>query len=159
MTKTHISTTLFFTLAFFAASSLTTSAQTLPAKVKSYLDKSYSGWKMTGSNRNCSDTKRYIATGDFNGDTKTDYAVKFVRGRKGYVLGFVAQGTHFKAHILENTSATDIKSIVLSVSRKGEEYYVTDDGSTRRLPKDAPYTVPCESDAVNYYFYRNGKFQ
>ena len=146
----------------FIVASQTTSAQTLPAKVKSYLDKNYSGWKMSGNDRNCAETKRFVATGDFNGDKKTDYAVKFVKGRTGYILAFVSQRTDYKAHVLESAPASEMKFTVLDVERKGKKYPIGGDIPDLiygKLPNDAPYTIPCESDAVAFYVYKNGRFQ
>jgi len=91
----------------FVEISQTTSAQTLPAKAKSYLDKNYSGWKMTGFDKACpSETKRYITEGDFNGDKKRDYAVKFSKGKSGYIIAFIAEGTDYKAHVLRTIVRT-----------------------------------------------------
>ena len=137
-------------------------AQTLPAKVKNYLDKNYSGWKMSGNDRICSETKRFVATGDFNGDKKTDYAVKFVKGRTGYILAFVFQKTDYKAHVLESAPASEMKSTILDVERKGKKYPIGGDFPDSiygKLPNDAPYTIACQSDAVMFYVYKNGRFQ
>lgn len=153
---------LLFGLMFLALSSQIISAQALPVKVKSYLDKNYPGWKLRGNDKNCLETKRFVATGDFNGDKKTDYAVKFVKGRSGYILAFVSQKTDYKAHVLESSSASELKFIVLNVERKGSKYPIGGDIPDYiygKLSNDAPYTIPCESDAVAFYVYKNGRFQ
>lgn len=142
-------------------------AQTLPAKVKSYLDKNYSGWKFDwerpGRNSVCgSEVKLSVVSGYFNNDRKRDYAVKFVKGRSGYLIGFITQGNDYKAHVLESTTASDVKSTVLGIARKGEKYPIGGDIPDLiygKLASDAPYTVPCASDAVAFYVYKNGRFQ
>ena len=118
---------------------------------------------MTGFDRSCpSETKRYIVVGDFNGDKKRDYAVKFSKGRNGYIFGFIANGTDYKAHKLETTDVSEIKSIIIGLIKKGEEYPIDglDEENPRlvRAKNDFVYTIPCESDAIGYYIYKNGRF-
>lgn len=139
----------------------TTFAQALPTKIKNYLNKNYSGWKIGGYDKACYETKQFMITGDFNGDRKSDYAVKFNKGSKGYIFAFVAQGNDYKAHLLEKGSAKGINSTVLGIERKGEKYPIGGDIPDLiygRLLNDAPYTIPCESDAVGFYVYKNGRF-
>lgn len=138
-------------------------AQTLPAKIRTYLNQNYKGWKMSGFDRACpSETKKYVVAGDFNGDKKRDYAVKFIKGRNGYIIAFIAQGTGFKPRVLESTDALDIKSTVLGLIRKGEQYppdgIEGDNPRLVRAKNDFIYKVPCESDAVGYYIFKNGRF-
>lgn len=141
-------------------------AQTLPVKIKSYLNENYAGWKFAwakyGKREFCgADIRRSVVSGYFNADRKMDYAVRFVKGGSGYLLAFVAQGTGYKPFVLENTTAEDIKSRVLGIRRKGEQYPIGGDPPEvvyGRLKTDAPYAVPCSSDAVSYYVYKNGRF-
>lgn len=140
----------------------TTSAQTLPAKVKSYLNKNYSGWKQTFVAKLCSsDFSHAVVAGDFDGDRKMDYAVKFIRGRKGYIVAFLERKINYEAHVLSNDSATSIKSVGLSIARKGEEYPIGGeypDYIYGRLLNDALMIGECASHA-GHYIYKNGKFQ
>jgi hypothetical protein len=146
----------------FVLSVSETDAQTVPARIRVYLDKNYPGWKFDRSPPRSSycaaELRTTIVSGNFNADRKLDYAVKIVKGREGLILGFIARGTDYQAHVLEKVSATELKTVLLRVARKGEEYPVDDDLNTKRLSNDAPYTVPCESDSFAYYVYRNGKF-
>lgn len=152
MTKSKFLLLAFLLVIFNQA----TYAQTLPAKVKSYLDKNYSGWNTNFAEADtCFSKEKRIETGDFNGDKKRDYAVLFVKGRKGYVIAFVSQGAAYKSHILENTSALEASTLILGVYKKGARY----SDEIPRLSNDAPYTIPCSSDAEAIYIYKNGRFQ
>lgn len=136
--------------------------QTLPVKVKSYLDKNYSGWKQTSIAKLCSsDFSLAVVAGDFDGDKKRDYAVKLIRGRKGYIIAFLERKINYEAHVLISDSAAGIQSIGLSISRKGEEYPVGGeypDYILGKLPNDAPVIGECASHA-GFYVYENGSFQ
>lgn len=126
-----------------------------------YLNKNYPGWKVTSEADLCSEefSKSFI-NGDFNGDGKEDYALKFVQGRKGYITAFLETGNSYSSHILINTSANDIKSTGLNIAKKGERYPVGGeypDYRYGRLPNDAPLIGPCASHA-KHYVYRNGRF-
>ncbi len=88
--------------------------------------------------------------------------MKFVKGRNGYILAFVTQGANYKAHVLESATALEMKSTVLDVEKKGKKYPIGGDIPDYvygKLPNDAPYTIPCESDAVAFYVYKSGRFQ
>src|SRR6185295_1322190 len=79
-------------------------AQALPNQVKNYLDKTYKGWKLSPSVKDCgSETNSGVVKGNFNEDRKLDYAVKLTRNKKGYIIAFLAQGQDYKPFILHNT--------------------------------------------------------
>mgnify|MGYP002083183942 FL=1 len=154
---------MFPLLLLFVVLSQLVYAQTLPAKVKSYLDKNYSGWKLSSIAQDCGvDFENSRVSGDFNGDGKTDYAVKFNKGRKGYILAFVSNGSEYKTHILESGTITEFKRQGLAIARKGETYgeIINDnfDRANRRLRTDAPVGGTCEASTY-YYVYRNGTFK
>jgi hypothetical protein len=103
----------FLSLLFLVASQVA-SAQSLPAKVKSYLDKTYAGWKQSvmASDADCyDDFKKSVVVGDFDGNGKDDYATRITHKRKGYSMAFLEQKGNYKAHILLSLSATDYKTI------------------------------------------------
>lgn len=134
--------------------------QTLPAGIRGYLNKNYSGWKLTSVAPNCSsEYAQAIVTGDFDGDRKRDYAAKIIRGRKGYFIAFLERGIGYEAHVLFSTSASDIKNFGMTIAEKGEKYSIGDieDNRYGRLPNDAPVLGACESEACPY-IYRNGRF-
>ena len=135
-------------------------AQTLPVKIKSYLNKNYSGWKIAPTPSYCGDGKS-IVSGDFNGDKKTDFAAKIFKGKKGYVIAFLAQANDYKPYLFHSLTAAETKETALILYRKGEKYYTElgEESSAMTLRNDAPYDSPCESDAGGIHLFRNGKFE
>jgi hypothetical protein len=148
---------------FFVRAGGETFGQTLPQKVRSYLDGNYAGWKLSSLADGCGpEFNKSKVSGDFNGDKKTDYAVKFIKGRKGYIVAFVSSGADYKPHVLESGSTADMKNQGLAIARRGERYgeIINDnfDRVTRRLQNDAPVGGTCESSSY-FYVYRNGAFK
>jgi hypothetical protein len=53
----------------------------LPPKIEMYLSRNYPGWKQTSTAVNCIPRFRQaVVSGDFDGDGRRDYAVKFIQG-------------------------------------------------------------------------------
>ena len=136
-----------------------TQAQILPAKVKDHLNVSYAGWKIQPTRSSCGSGKS-VVTGDFNDDRKTDYAVKIQRGRRGYIIAFVAGKNDYAPFVLYNLPAAELKDMTLIIYRKGEKYYkeMGEEKSAIKLKADALYDVPCESDNGMLHVFRKGKF-
>lgn len=135
----------------------------LPTQIRSYLDKNYPGWRLSSVANGCvAEFKRALVAGDFDGDKRLDYAVKFITGRTGYIVAFLNRDTHYQPLILESGSVADMKNQGLTVARRGEKYaeIVNDnfDRVTRRLQHDAPVGGTCEASTY-YYVYRNGSFK
>jgi hypothetical protein len=145
---------LIFSFANFAQ------AQTLPTKIKSYLDKNYKGWKISPTPSYCGGGKS-IVSGDFNGDKKRDYAAKIFKGKKGYVIAFMARKDNYTPFLFHNMTAEDTKNTALLIYQKGEKYYTElgEESSAIILKNDALYDSPCESDAGGIHLFRNGKFE
>lgn len=132
-------------------------AATLPAQIKNYLNKNYKGWKLSPSEEGCSmETNNGVVKGNFNGDKLIDYAVKFTRGKKGYIIAFLANSQNYKPFILHNTDADDVNSMGLSVWKKGTRFELGDQNVFVKY--DAPTDFRCESDVGGIHLYRNGKF-
>ena len=131
-------------------------AQTLPTEIKSYLNKNYKGWKLQKDQCYPDSPGKAVVTGNFNADKKLDYAVKFVRGKKGFIIAFLALKQNYKAFVLHNTDAEDVKSLSLDVWKKGERFELGDQNVYLRY--DAPSDFRCESDVGGIHLYRNGKF-
>lgn len=139
------------------ATAQTTVAQTLPAAIKSYLNKNYKGWKLSPTTEGCGmDVNNGVVKGNFNGDQKTDFAVKFTRGKKGYILAFLAQGASYKPFVLHNTNAEEVKNSSLSVWKKGTRFELGEQNVFVKY--DAPTDFQCESDVGGIHLYKNGKF-
>lgn len=153
--KAQLFSTSFFLVVLMTQ---TVFAQTLPVKIKSYLDRNYKGWKLSRSEKGCgANVNNGIVTGNFNGDKNRDYALKITRGRKGYVIAFLAAGNQgYKPFVLHNTDAGEVKGLSLGVYKKGETYEVEDLRVFLRY--DAPSDFRCESDVGGIHLYRNGKF-
>jgi hypothetical protein len=148
--------TIFFTASFIQA-------QALPAKIKTYLNKNYKGWKLASTSSDCAEEyRRAVVSGNFDNDKKMDYAVKIIKGRKGYLLAFLARKNNYETHILHNMSASEIKYTALGVFRKGEKYTTGDEEEENPsfiiLKNDVPFDGPCASDAGGIHLYRDGKF-
>lgn len=156
-----MSKNFIFIIFILLGSAIFVEAQTLPIKIKNYLDKTYAGWKLTSIADGCySEFANSVIMGDFDGDKKRDYTVKFVKGNKGYILAFLERKTNYITHMLESMSATEIKNTGLSIAKRGDEYPIGGeypDYKLGRLKNDAPLIGTCESHAY-HYVYRNGKF-
>ena len=143
-----------------AAFKKTRKAPSLPLKIEEYLDANYSGWKLTNVATGC-EIQKATVSGDFNGDGKPDYGVKFLRGARGYIMAFVSQGIEYKPFILEDEPGKGISSQFLDIGRKGEKYPEFNDGPTggeKQLRYDAIAGGTCESSGY-FYIYQNGDFK
>lgn len=129
--------------------------QSLPTKIKSYLDRNYNGWKLT-KDKCPGTTPKAVISGNFNGDKTRDYAVKFSRKDKGFIIAFLAQGTSYKAFVLHNSTPNDVEYLSLEIWEKGEKYELG--GNNVRLKWDAIADFRCESDVGGIHYFRNGKF-
>lgn len=99
---------MFFTL----AAAITTNAQTLPEKVKSYLDKNRAGWKPSSVAiaAECDASFRSpVIVGDFDGNGKQDYAARITVGNVGFFIAFLEQKGDYKEHILSSVPVEEMK--------------------------------------------------
>lgn len=130
----------------------------LPLKIQSYLSRAYPGWKQTGTASYCFPKfKQSIVSGDFDGDGKSDYTVKFTAGTQAYIVAFVARGADYQPFVLMRATAQEITHVGLSIGRKGNRSE-NEEGRVSILRNDAPLIGACESEAC-FYVYRNGHFQ
>lgn len=160
-----MSRTLFlfplFLLTLLVAGGTTVQAQALPAKVRTYLKKNYSGYKLFAGDRICE--TQAVVSGNFNDDAKPDYAVMLKKGQSGFVIAFLSQGANYKPHTLKSGSSGGINGSFLRVGRKGTEYAeivnnLGDPRVSRRLKYDAPESGTCEASSY-FWIYRNGTFR
>ena len=136
-------------------------AVALPVQIKTYLNGNYRGWKLSPTTVNCaaSPTNNGVVTGNFDGDPKPDYAVKLTRGKKGYIIAFLAQNVGFKPFILHDTDARDVNNASLGILKKGVVHeYGENFEYSFRLEYDAPQDYRCESDVGEIHYFRDGKF-
>lgn len=150
-------------LLLFLSFGLGVQAQTLPVRIKTYLNKSYKGWKLAPA-PTCSDEyRKSFLKGDFDGDGKTDYAVKFTVRRKGYMVAFLERKSGYRNYILHSTTASGIRQTALGIFAKGREWSLGDfddpNAKTITLENDAVFDGPCESDDTGIHVYKNGRFQ
>jgi hypothetical protein len=129
----------------------------IPITIQTYLSKTFPGWKQTGTATYCIvKFQQSAVAGDFDGDGRRDYAVKFTAGGRGYIVAFVARGADYVPYVLISMSAEEIRHTGLSIGRKGQRNE-NEEGRTFVLRNDAPAIGTCESEAC-YYVYRNGGF-
>lgn len=118
-------------------------AQTLPAKVKGYLDNNFERWKFSKLAKFCEQgglgKSLYLLKFDINNDNIQDYIIKILEGTNGYIIAFVSNKSDFKQHFLISNSADQIEDCRLSLN-----------GSKILIEQ-------CES-AAYYCNYKNGKF-
>ena len=148
---------VFLSLSFVFALIQTNFTQTLPAKIKNHLDKNFKGWKLSPSTESCAwEVNGGFVSGYFNGDGKRDYAVKITRGKKGYILAFLALKNGYKPFVIHDTDADDVTYRSIFIYKKGKviDYNEKD----FRLKYDAFADFRCESDVGGFHFYQNGKF-
>lgn len=132
-------------------------AEILPAGIRKYLNTHYRGWKLAPSEDGCGpEVNGGFIRGDFDGDGKRDYAVKFTKRKKGYMLALLRRGSNYRAFVLHNTTSDEMISSSLILWKRGELF---EDGKVKfRLRRDAPAQYQCESDVGGVHYYRNGKF-
>ena len=76
-----------------AVSGQTNRRPPVPTKIQSYLNQNDSGWRQSATATNCYvEFKRGVVVGDFNGDGRRDYVVKFNHNRKGHIQLFLQAG-------------------------------------------------------------------
>jgi len=134
-----------------------TFAQSLPVSVKTYLGRNYAGWELSPSKKGCGqETNNGVVRGYFNGDQKRDFAVKFTRSGRGYILAFLASNNGYKPFVLHKTDAQEIEYSSLSVWKKGDRFELGEQNVYVKY--DAPADFHCESDVGGIHLYRNGRF-
>lgn len=129
-------------------------AQSLPDAVSGYLNASYAGWRIApAANEYCSSEFRgTIGSGDFDGDARRDYVVKFVKGIKAYLIAFLDRRTRFAPFVLTSTPARDVRDWGMQVAAKGR---MTTAG---KLRNNGILVGECASEAGVFVF-QNGKFK
>lgn len=160
---------LSLTLMLFGVCSAT--AQTVPAKIKKFLDDYYTSpelgaWKKAPG---YCEGKKWILTGDFNGDGRTDYLARIITGKTAkkrslHLIGFINNKIEYTpdpffeeaySGELLRSSSTIIKkgtTVSLGLGEEGE-------GPSMDLKADAIAQYICETDASITYVYKDGEFK
>ena len=152
-------------ITILAVSISAANAQTVPAKVTSSLHHFYKGWKQAPGK--C-DSRKWFLTGDFDGNGRRDYLVRFTTGKttKSMRLNLVAflsfdDGSYQPKHILDDKYSGDLKlNSSFSVIKKGTETQLGEgEGPTVTLANDAASQYICQTDAKKTMIYENGKWR
>ena len=140
------------------------SAQTLPTKVTSLLNKHYTGWKpATGT---C-DARKWFLTGDFDGDGLKDFLVRVKAGRStsSMRLSLIAflgakDGKYSASPILAEPFQGDLLRSSFSVISKGTRIQLGEgEGPSVTLANDAASQYICQTDAIKTMIYEDGKWK
>jgi hypothetical protein len=168
MKKSIRKTILCVSMLFVFVSSL--SAQVLPARIKKFLDESYSagsgGWKQAPGS--C-DGRRWIVTGDFNRDGRTDYLVRITTGKSAkdkrlHLIGFINQkGDYVPDAFFEDSYTDDLLRSATSIIKRGTNVSLglgaEGEGPSIDLEADAVTQYICETDASLTYVFKDGEFK
>ena len=147
------------------ASALVANTQTPPVKVTSSLNHFYKGWKQAPGK--C-DSRKWFLTGDFDGNGRRDYLVRFTTGKttKSMRLNLVAflsfdDGSYQPKHILDDPYSGDLKlNSSFSVTKKGTEIQLGEgEGPKVTLANDAASQYLCQTDAIKTLIYAGGKWK
>ena len=146
------------------------SAQVLPVKIKKFLDDYYTSAEMGKWQQApgaCSG-KKWLLTGDFNNDGRTDYLVRILAGRGSgrslHLIGFINEkGDYTPDPFLEEEYKGDTRRTATTIIKKGSTISSTllgeGEGSTRMLTADLVNQYICETDAAMVYSYKDGQFK
>ncbi|MBK8304656.1 MAG: hypothetical protein IPK98_15130 [Chloracidobacterium sp.] len=146
------------------------SAQVLPVKIKKFLDDYYTSSEMGKWQQApgaCSGRK-WLLTGDFNDDGRTDYLVRILAGRgidrSLHLIGFINEkGDYTPDPFLEEEYTGDTRRTATTIIKKGSSISSTllgeGEGSTRMLTTDLVNQYICETDAAIVYSYKDGQFK
>lgn len=137
-------------------------AQTMPARITKYLNANHAGWTKTPG---FCEGKKWFLTGDFNGDRRIDYVVRFKIGKSPRLrlYAFVKSGTtYLPVKISDEIYGEDLRRSSFSIIKKGMTVSLGQGeegaGPTTKLKTDAVTQYICETDAAITYVYKNGRF-
>ena len=149
-------------LAFIFIASFAAEAQTVPAKVKNYLNLNYPNWViakqyMPSENGEPTPDIKAFDKGDFNGDRETDYAFIITKDDRRYVIALIATKNSFKAY---NLLADSWGGTRIGVVKKGEKISSESmNGPTKSLRlKNDGVGLSDQEGILRTYYWQNGKF-
>jgi hypothetical protein len=141
-------------------------AQILPEKIQKFLDGRYSSlehgaWKQAPGA--CGGNK-WLLTGDFNGDGRSDYLVRILTGksrqRNLHLIGFINEkGDYTPDPFFEAEYTGDLTRSATSVLKSGTAFSAVGNGAGAALKADVVSHRVCESDTSVMYAFNNGEFK
>ncbi len=146
------------------ASAVAAEAQTLPAKVTSFLNRFYAGWKPAPGT--C-ENRRWFLTADFDGDGFKDYLVRVGTGktaktmRLNLIAFFGSEDKKYPAkQVLDDPFDSDLRRSSFAIVRKGTRIQLGEgEGPTITLVNDAASQYICQTDAIKTLIYKHGKWE
>lgn len=130
----------------------------LPVSIKNFLNKKYPGWQLTPvpdkSIQDCDKETRShpsIATGDFNADGSTDFAMLITHGGTIHVLEFLSRGGSYSENSLFRSPIAKLSGTAIQVEKKGKPTTV---GTVERV--DGILVSDCGSIPLRFVF-SNGR--
>ena len=150
-------------LMFMLFSAWVSNAQNVPAGITKYLNANHVGWTKA---RGFCEGKKWFLTGDFNGDRKIDYVVRFKIGKtpRLRLYAFVKKGKgYLPLQIFDEAYDDELARSSFSIIKKGTTVSLGQgeegSGPTTKLKTDAVTQYICETDAAITYIYKNGYFK
>ncbi len=149
-------TLLVLTVCLFAG---VANSQKLPAKITTFVNEHYKNWKQTPGT--CDNTN-WVLRGDFDGDGKSDYLLRFrsgasVSNTQLNLLAFLNNSPNYiPANILDAKYDADMKRSSFKIMKKGETVSLV--GGPVKLRTDAVMHYVCETDNVSIFVLRQGKW-
>jgi hypothetical protein len=141
-------------------------AQILPAKIQKFLDDRYSSlehgaWKQAPGA--CGGNK-WLLTGDFNGDGRSDYLVRILTGkgrqRSLHLIGFINEkGDYTPDAFFEEGYTGDLTRSASSVLKSGTTFNSTLSGASATLKTDVVIQRVCDNDVSVTYAFTDGEFK
>lgn len=131
-------------------------AQPVPSKITGFLNKFYTGWKQAPA---ICDNKNWMLRGDFDGDGKQDYLLRFRSGKgarstKLNLLAFLNYSPKYiPANIQDFKYDERARRSSFKVLKKGETI-----GGTK-LETDSVMHYVCETDDAGIFTMKEGKWQ
>jgi len=145
-----------FALVLTVACSLSACGQTRAetVSVESLVRDAYPGWNIQHlDDEYC--PRDASVSGDFNGDSVTDHAVRLTRGNQGLVVAFISNGSGFDRIVLDQDSRQQImREFLVLLPRGSRHLIIQDDNDLPRRPMvlahDAPGGGTCEASSYVY---------
>jgi|GEM_PF-2644035 len=159
---------LLFCVLFAAFFVISSNGQEMPAKIRTFLDSNFNSkelgrWKAAPGN--CGDQK-WIAIADFDGDSLTDYLIRFTTGktkrttRLHLIAFFNRNGAYTPESFFEGVYDERLKRSSSAIVKKGTTVSLglgeEGEGPTMVLKTDGIVQFVCETDDSATFFYRNG---